>query len=863
MKNKKGTLPLVANLIIGLVILGAGTMFVTSDIGQPLFEFLTNYAFPELTPGCDTNSIRSIQALAYALNCVGMSHAGVDVTELCPAQKEFGTKVAVCYGEDENYNCEVQGFELTKDPEYDESDPEGWITGMGDPNCLVYYEAFPEDQAADWKVRVEDFSWGGVMLGGALNMIPGAKQITNAGWKGIKVSMKTIVNTMTDPQFILKALKVPGKLYGKMVLEKKILSHGIKNADGIIRYVFYGAEDAIEDEIREELTKDLILDSQEYLMKNTKFDGKEFEKTLITKMEQKYPTLHKLQREVIAKNYRNSLEYVVSESKGDALIKLQNLRRLNIYDDFMFGGLASGGWTQKMMTEEIEKSLKIYNNLAKSQKEIILSDAKRLSEFYMQAKPLEQGIFQLWAIDLVTENIPESVLSEDNAEAVNAFSTCGVMLGIKSKGTLLCAFVTSVGISAAYIDNDNEKYNPVGINALGYKSNYYNVQTEQLEDIINYYYIALSRDEPQRPTRFFLASPCKTEKVIVKHEKMGCYVTECKNDLVCCNKTTEVNYNSMGVERELTWTTKDNCMAFPDYYDPNAPNSGTQNGYLFGNPNGDSTVLYTENTANADGTITFPDTGLQLGLVGPTGYQIDLNLGDQIVSDNKCIDEGLEVSAGGRCQGAYYNIDTPYDPKEEYYYLTHPQITTLGRYEGADTKYKPDESSSWSSTVEINSAADYYNGATEKEIDGTEYYVQFNSAQVHNSEIVDTGNSYVEIPTLYMDADGNGIKQCEPYNLNNLWKTEVNTDINALKVYVEFDNSFEGTNYCYAGVDWLGGSIKTSAMLAGVAIDIVASAALTTSVVGVVLIPTVNFITGASYEIVAHYVDKWNAWPNR
>ncbi|NOQ55897.1 MAG: hypothetical protein GQ477_03780, partial [Nanohaloarchaea archaeon] len=149
MKNKKGQLSFVGSLIIGLVILGASTMFVTSDIGQPLFDAINNFMFPEMTAGCDTNSVNSIQALAYALNCVGMSHAGVDVTEICPEQKLFGTKVAVCYGEDDNYNCEVQGFELTKDPEY--TDPEGWITGMGDPNCLVYYEAFPEDQAADWK----------------------------------------------------------------------------------------------------------------------------------------------------------------------------------------------------------------------------------------------------------------------------------------------------------------------------------------------------------------------------------------------------------------------------------------------------------------------------------------------------------------------------------------------------------------------------------------------------------------------------------------------------------------------------------------------------------------------------------------
>ncbi|MCK5042770.1 MAG: hypothetical protein KAR51_01980, partial [Candidatus Aenigmarchaeota archaeon] len=167
--RKKGQLTLMYNMIIGVVLLGAGTLFVTSDIGQPLLDAVSEYMFPAYTAGCDTNSVNSILGLTYALDCMGMAHTGVDVRDICPPQKVFGNKVVACYGEGENYQCEVQGFELTKDPEYE--DPEFWITGMGDPNCLVYYEAFPEEQAADWKVRVQDFDILGIAVGGVINVV--------------------------------------------------------------------------------------------------------------------------------------------------------------------------------------------------------------------------------------------------------------------------------------------------------------------------------------------------------------------------------------------------------------------------------------------------------------------------------------------------------------------------------------------------------------------------------------------------------------------------------------------------------------------------------------------------------------------
>ena len=882
MKDKKGTLPLVANMIIGLVILGAGTMFVTSDIGRPYFNSLSELMFPKLTPGCDTNSVDSINGLAYALNCVGMHHAGVDVTEICPEQNESGSKIVICHGEDENYQCEVQGFELTRSPDYDESDPEGWITGMGDPNCLVYYEAFPEEEAADWKVRVQEFSWGGMLLGGTLNMIPGMKNPVKATYNGLKLSAKGLIKVVKEPFWIPKMLsqvpgaviRTPGVIYKaskatfqKAVLERRLLLQGVKRANGALNYVLHG-KTILDDPISTQLTKAMIEESNEYILKNSKFVGKEFENALIIRLETESGGLiTEAEAKSIARNYRSSLEYIIEGSKGNTLTKLQRLRHLNIYDDFMQAGLHSGGWTEKMMKDEIEKSIKIYNKLPASQKNNILLSAKRLSEFYITPKTLKSAPFQLWAVDTVGQlNITESFLNEDNAEAVSAFTSCGVMLGA-STGTLACAFVTSVGVMAAYIDNDNEKYNPVGINAIGYKTNYYDVQIEYLENIINYYYIALKRDDHQRETRFFLASPCKTEKVVVKHEIIECYIKECKNDVICCNKTInpEIGSTTTGVQKELMWLPEDSCVGFPENYNAyDAPNSGTmQNSYIFNKPKGQKVALYTDITTNLDGKIELPAGTVAIATFDTTGYDI-VDMADEIVSDSFCLTEDKPLNFGN-CQGAFYETEPDDYSTKEYYPINYPYITTIDQYEGTGIEYTPGNNLEWYSTVEIKSSEYSYNDLTGRNIEGDDYYIQFQSATEHNDEVQNLGSSSIFIPKLYMDAYGMGIKQCEtnPKHMENLWKTKTKTTINALTVDVEFDESFDGNNYCYAGKDFWASTLKGGAMLVTVGVAIVADIVLVGTGVGTMGIPAVNFVTGAAYEGFVYLVDKSNAWPHR
>ncbi|MCK5342221.1 MAG: hypothetical protein KAR20_02390, partial [Candidatus Heimdallarchaeota archaeon] len=611
----------------------------------------------------------------------------------------------------------------------------------------------------------------------------------------------------------------------------------------------------------------------EYVVKKDMSLGRKFEQKVMENIETKLPGIFSLEeRKYISENMESYARYINGKSVKTQMSDIQKMRYWNIYGDLMLN--QGVPWTKSTMEEQIKKTLKIYKNIAPSQKEMMLARAKAVGEFYMNPKIMHSSTFQLFAVDLA-DDLDESFI-HDNSEytdELNAMATCPIMLGKsggvapKAMGTLSCAMIVSMGVMIAYIDNDNEKYNPVGINAIGYKTNYYDVQTEYLENIINYYYIALKRDDHQRETRFFLASPCKTEKVVVKHEIIECYVKECKNDVVCCNKTIAYDpysSNGNGIEKELMWLPKDSCFGYPENYNALlAPSSSsTQNAYLFENKNGQNEVLYTDITLNTNNEIELKNQ-IVIGTFDSTGWSIDTGIGDEIVSDSECM---TTPPAIGNCQGAFYETEPENYFTKEYYPLNYPYITTIDQYEGTGIEYKPGDNQEWFNTVEIKSSENYYkHNPSDFEISEEDYYIQFANAMEHNDEIQNSGSSSVFVPKLYMDSYGTGIKQCEtnPKHIMTLWKTKTKTNIDALTVDVEFDYSFEGNNYCYAGKDLLASTLKGGAMLVTVGVAIVADIVLAGTGVGAMAIPAVNFITGAAYEGIVYIVDKSNAWPHR
>ncbi len=869
------------NLIIGVVLLGAGTLFVTSDLGQPILDKISNYMFPTLTAGCDTNSVNSIMGLAYALDCTGMAHAGIDVRDICPPQKMFGNKVVACYGEGDNYQCEVQGFELTKDPEYDQ--PEPWIVGMGDPNCLVYYEAFPEEQAADWKVRVQDFDIVAIFVGGAINV---ATAGTAAGIKAPFRILKGIPKGASVIKNLVKKI-ASISLKGTKKLMIKKFRNVLKATDNEASHVLKRFGKTLQPADRDGLN-DVVSDKTfEYVMKKDVSTGKQFKKEVMDAIETRLPNkFTSSEKKYFAENMDSYVRFINGKSVKGQISDIQKMRYWNIYGDLMLN--QGTPWTKEVMEAQIKKSMKIYKNVPTSQKEMMLVRAKAVGEFYMNPKVMDSSTFKLFAVDLA-DDLDDSFISSnpDYSEELNAMATCPIMVGSsgglapRAMGTLSCALIVSLGLMAAYVDNDNEKYEPVGINALGYKKNYYGVDTEKLADVVNFYYVALKRDDSQQPRRFFLASPCRTEKVTVKHEKISCYYSECHVETVCCEKKIR-NIDGDWVHDEYIWADKKECITeAEDWTEGIVHNTGEviKRGFLYSVPGMGFVVLYAE---TQDGQITLNGQDIQifgeLRHAAPSGsYDVEhpnivcenAGIGSQTTNHcfgayaatrNKLLDVSLKtwLSNPSPVQQASV-IGTNVGTVDRFFFTKYPIILTLGNSKMTDENpniFKPSED--WNSNVEIKSPTYFYSDPTFQTLEPN-INKQAETGLLNNNVV----NTHIVPTYLYMDASGNGIKQCiQSYERTetyfNPWAQDMKEDVDALTVDVELDYSFEGNNYCYAGSDWGATAAKGVIMLGLVAIDLVA----TTASLGLAT-PVVLFVTGSAYETAAHFIDKASAWPHR
>ncbi|MCK5042594.1 MAG: hypothetical protein KAR51_01070, partial [Candidatus Aenigmarchaeota archaeon] len=604
-------------------------------------------------------------------------------------------------------------------------------------------------------------------------------------------------------------------------------------------------------------------------------------------IETKLPGIFSLEeRKYISENMESYARYVNGKSVKVQMTDVQKMRYWNIYGDLVLN--QGTAWTKDTMEEQIKKSLKTFKNIPLSQREMILARAKTVGEFYMNPKVKDSSTFQLFAVDLA-DDLDESFIhtNSEYTDELNAMATCPIMVGSsgglapRAMGTLSCAMIVSVGIMAAYVDNDNEKYDPVGINALGYKKNYYGVSTEELADVVNFYYVALKRDSSQQPRRFFLASPCRTEKVTVKHEKISCYYSECHVETVCC-ETKVRNMDGDWVHDQYLWVDEKECVTkAEDWTEGIVYNTGEiiKKGFLYSVPGLGIVVLYAETN---DGNITI--NGQEIEIFGELKHAAPSESYDVEHLSSVCVNAGIGSQTTNHCFGAYaatrnklldisleqwllaptpiqqaHLIGTNLGTVERFFFTKYPIILTLGNSEMTDENpniFKPTKD--WNSNVEVKSPTVFYSDAS-LQTPEPNINKQAETGLLNNNQV----NTHIVPTYLYMDASSNGIKQClQSYERTetyyNPWAQDVKEDVDALVVDVELDYSFEGNNYCYAGSDWGTTAAKGVVMLALVAIDLAA----TTASLGLAT-PVVLFATGSAYEIAAHYIDKGSAWPHR
>ncbi|NOQ55918.1 MAG: hypothetical protein GQ477_03890 [Nanohaloarchaea archaeon] len=366
---------------------------------------------------------------------------------------------------------------------------------------------------------------------------------------------------------------------------------------------------------------------------------------------------------------------------------------------------------------------------------------------------------------------------------------------------------------------------------------------------------------------------------------MSCYYTECHNDMVCCQRKEYDYTNQEYVNSYIEWAPESSCKDF-SYVGTVWNNMGNvvKAGLLFdGYVTGGALVMYADLTNNPDladlgndwksGTITVSGHSFDIEMKSWKGFR-DKGSFPEKIDNSECeiknslpIDdpEYLPLKPMGICRGTY-TATTSYlgffESNLKYFYTDYPLITTIGtENEGIIANTRPNNYGvgEWNSLVEIESPETYYHMYDAiNEVEA--YNVQAQTAL--DFENGDTAAELSDIP-LYMFPDGNGIKKCLQLSdrmsvVINPWAHDIQTDIDTLTVDVEFDETFEGINYCYSSFGWESAISKTvifGALLA-------AEAGVTLISGGTGLAPAM-FISGALYEMGAHYIDKWNAWPDR
>ncbi len=183
-----GNIPKIGIAILSLIVIGSlvfgpftGTLeIVSTDLQRILFG--ATYA---------EAAINSAKATAYAASCTGLMNLGSgdvhpNITaawngpvspdmpdRTCAETNEsdeatFGQVSVECDPLTERGSCRIYGYELPQEPI--DTGWGTWIAGMGHPEYLMYYEAFPHGPESAWEVHGERLGAIAVASGAVLNL---------------------------------------------------------------------------------------------------------------------------------------------------------------------------------------------------------------------------------------------------------------------------------------------------------------------------------------------------------------------------------------------------------------------------------------------------------------------------------------------------------------------------------------------------------------------------------------------------------------------------------------------------------------------------------------------------------------------
>ncbi|MCK5322362.1 MAG: hypothetical protein KAJ47_03795, partial [Candidatus Aenigmarchaeota archaeon] len=245
-KKKKAQTGFVRALLLCVLIIAVvGGLFIV-PMGNKLYDALSGYMFPSFAQeGCGDRAEDSIDALVFAIDCTALQahkDESGDDTEFtdygCPETDEkikFGSTAYVQNSSDDPY-YHVHNLDISQDFKEDISGSLfrhaiNFARGYGAPECIVYYEQFPQEEMDQWKMDPNRISWAAIGTSATIGLAGegfSALKYIGKGVKAVGSGTKGVVKataSIGSKDFINFGVKIRSHIDNAMI--KKIEKESI------------------------------------------------------------------------------------------------------------------------------------------------------------------------------------------------------------------------------------------------------------------------------------------------------------------------------------------------------------------------------------------------------------------------------------------------------------------------------------------------------------------------------------------------------------------------------------------------------------------------------------------------------------
>lgn len=621
-----GNLPRIAIVILGLIVIGSLLFGPFSGMLEIVSTDLQRILFGATYAEAALNSAR---AVAYAGSCTGIMnlYSGGDVPDeiqnawdgpvsadlpdvTCADTNEgevveFGQVTVTCDELEDQGSCTIHNLELPQEP------PDvgwgTWIAGMGHPEYLLYYEAFPHGPKSAWEVHGEHIGAIAIASGAVLNLaFYGAAGRISSSTSGLRSGVSSFLSGTDEGVSVLRSARAlaskisPWRLFGtttdnaaRTVLAKEMMEslHIVKVWDGgaadiaerISETQLRGASDDIyryfrNSETVEQMARrgpapdDVTDQATTDIFRRLRRNGITPGSTGMTNAQ-----LREASEEIAA-----TLEHAAKARSGRAVgslgfdepVQYASMRQYwlasSAADDVAEGMFDSTGQVVRSrvndLTSQVRGQVEDFAELPSLSSAIISRNQIRHRAVYLACR---SRIPRLVAMEGVEEGAEHFFANSEDAQAITdvvyagsltANSLCpgsdlgGSRSAIQGWSGAAIAGLAGTAIAAGWAGqkymSDTQMHNSQGINTVAVKIPYVEPKRFRMHNFTNYYFMNLERtDIWQANTKnFYLVSPFTTRDLDTENPRV-----EIASTAIDCKKSRSTQEKTYRIRTQGVW----------------------------------------------------------------------------------------------------------------------------------------------------------------------------------------------------------------------------------------------------------------------------------------------------------------------